>query len=1323
VASYNVKTKTWTGLAPGDPRGRSRSTPPSQKKQDQAPAKSGGSSTGGGGGGSSSDTSGISQEQIRKAKGYTEPTTSKAPQKGDIALGTKQVGGQTYTVYGSPGGGKTYLGGLSPFKQGVTPTGGGGGGNFSQPKPRVTPSDFIQAGNIVAEAAKAARETDKEKEKRDFLKRAFEPGLAAAKKDIDTAQEEINKVYKDYYLQGKSSRFEKFTGPGSEKFLRDYYEKDVQAQEKANQLLNKRADDLNKRADELTAENAKIDKLIASGAGQGRVAYAITAYNAKVKKYTKDVNQYERDAKNAATATSKLSMVGKKALRIVDESKLNQKIGQIKSVEKLTGPAPEIWTKTKQVVARSTPNARELVRDYSRAKLPTYKKNLSPKEQTIKELQERVARVETEVGPRGIKTLELKTTLGRAGSPGTKPSYTYKKPKLSDLISEQRTGPDRKAMEQAVLFPGKKRQTFDITKIKPSQYDIDVKKTGFGTKLLSKSKLKEKELRTFELQEFVIRSSPERVVQSASSGAVIGAGIGAGAGLLGSPLGVPIGTIVGGVSGAVGGGVGQVWSDLTYISLPRDVDLPTREIVSGGVGFVTGVAAGAGAGYFTSGAIQKLGTRAFSKVPKSLEFKKFRPVMAQTSDKKLNIIAFDAKARVAYRVPKLKTVTPSKFGWRGLSTELKLFREAPSIRSFTFRAENLFAYEKAKLAAKLNVYRGKTANFLFPPRDIQMRFNIEAIDAGKLPGGEIGLLRKEPKIIVGEWAEMFKQPKLTRFKGTYYVKRPFLPEKAVPTDTYQLTKGYAPFFKPEYSVTEQLRGTSRLGYKVIISNKSTQNLSPYWKPKYKLVPTEIGKKIPVSIERAKYPFVITGESAEAKVYGRALGSIKTATPGEWAPSVGELKIGAKLVVTPRGQGSRVFVSIPKGEIGFFKTIEKFYRTPKGVRLTGSPPKEWAKSYMKYQQKIYNPQGLAWKELSKYNLDDAITKSTPSLSGTTGSTKTLTTTATKTISRTIPPQTVSRGIFSTLSLAFTKEAASKTISTIPLLSSLSAVLKQKTKTRPKTATLTNTRLSEMQKTVPSIKTRQLEKTVTRTLEKTTPRTINKITTRQTQPTRTTERTLTQQIGKIRTAEKTNTLEKQVTRVIEKQAQRQLERTRTIEKTAVRDIPTPPIPEIIIPSLFGLGTPDQQASPYTGGGKGTEPGYHAYAKQNKKWLKVTKKPISQANALHAGAEAVDNTTAKTFEIRKTNQKITPERARYFPEYKFRQPKGKTKLKKGVYVEKNKYAIDTAGEFQGITVKGWLAAKRKREQRLTPRQTRAFNKKIPKNRKRLKIKTINI
>ena len=98
------------------------------------------------------------------------------------------------------------------------------------------------------------------------------------------------------------------------------------------------------------------------------------------------------------------------------------------------------------------------------------------------------------------------------------------------------------------------------------------------------------------------------------------------------------------------------------------------------------------------------------------------------------------------------------------------------------------------------------------------------------------------------------------------------------------------------------------------------------------------------------------------------------------------------------------------------------------------------------------------------------------------------------------------------------------------------------------------------------------------------------------------------------------------------------------------------------------------------------YNAYAKQGGKYIKVNQEPLTRNGALALIQEVVDNTSSATGRIRETVGKAKESMIGMFSGYKFKQ-------KNNTYQEKNTYRIDTQGEHEGITVKGWLAKKRKR------------------------------
>jgi len=95
----------------------------------------------------------------------------------------------------------------------------------------------------------------------------------------------------------------------------------------------------------------------------------------------------------------------------------------------------------------------------------------------------------------------------------------------------------------------------------------------------------------------------------------------------------------------------------------------------------------------------------------------------------------------------------------------------------------------------------------------------------------------------------------------------------------------------------------------------------------------------------------------------------------------------------------------------------------------------------------------------------------------------------------------------------------------------------------------------------------------------------------------------------------------------------------------------------------------------------------AKSKGKFITLNKKALPRNKALNLGAEAVDNTASATFKLISAREKGKD----VSDDLGFNLMDKFTK-RNGTYIEKNKYRIDSMGEIQGITVKGWLAQRRK-------------------------------
>ena len=106
-----------------------------------------------------------------------------------------------------------------------------------------------------------------------------------------------------------------------------------------------------------------------------------------------------------------------------------------------------------------------------------------------------------------------------------------------------------------------------------------------------------------------------------------------------------------------------------------------------------------------------------------------------------------------------------------------------------------------------------------------------------------------------------------------------------------------------------------------------------------------------------------------------------------------------------------------------------------------------------------------------------------------------------------------------------------------------------------------------------------------------------------------------------------------------------------------------------------------------------GYYAEAKSKGRWVRINKKPLSKQNALSQMSRVVDNTVSRSGRIIKSNTKIKPKKKdNYFSD----NIRDYTINRKGNYVELPRAAIDTRGEREGITVKGWLAKRNKKNKR---------------------------
>ena len=107
---------------------------------------------------------------------------------------------------------------------------------------------------------------------------------------------------------------------------------------------------------------------------------------------------------------------------------------------------------------------------------------------------------------------------------------------------------------------------------------------------------------------------------------------------------------------------------------------------------------------------------------------------------------------------------------------------------------------------------------------------------------------------------------------------------------------------------------------------------------------------------------------------------------------------------------------------------------------------------------------------------------------------------------------------------------------------------------------------------------------------------------------------------------------------------------------------------------------------------ETGYNVYARSKGNFQKLNKQPISRIAALGLGGSATDNSAAATFKIKKTDKPAKQGRDfGGFNAFKFQQIQANPSQE--TYREKNTFRIDTSGEIQGISAKGWVANRQKK------------------------------
>lgn len=110
---------------------------------------------------------------------------------------------------------------------------------------------------------------------------------------------------------------------------------------------------------------------------------------------------------------------------------------------------------------------------------------------------------------------------------------------------------------------------------------------------------------------------------------------------------------------------------------------------------------------------------------------------------------------------------------------------------------------------------------------------------------------------------------------------------------------------------------------------------------------------------------------------------------------------------------------------------------------------------------------------------------------------------------------------------------------------------------------------------------------------------------------------------------------------------------------------------------------------------EPAYNTFVKEKGNWIKVNKaNELNDINtATDLGIRVTDNTSARSFKISKAPGTAKTKTFLKPSLYKFYKP-GKSAKLTGAWIEKPKHLIDTPGEIQGISAKGWIINRNRRK-----------------------------
>ncbi len=209
-----------------------------------------------------------------------------------------------------------------------------------------------------------------------------------------------------------------------------------------------------------------------------------------------------------------------------------------------------------------------------------------------------------------------------------------------------------------------------------------------------------------------------------------------------------------------------------------------------------------------------------------------------------------------------------------------------------------------------------------------------------------------------------------------------------------------------------------------------------------------------------------------------------------------------------------------------------------------------------------------------------------------------------------------------------------------------------------------------------------------------------------------------------AQVTGLRETQALKEIQALKQLEAQRLKEIQRTQIRTITriTPRITRVPkqpprkitkIPPIILLPLPRFEAPDFRNPPEDPKKGFNVFIRRRGRVLRRNKVPLTRSSAFGLGFLLADESVARSGfvrEAKESGKSVPALNAVTAIAFKFRKPKGKTKLARDSFVERSAFAIDSAGELQGITARGRAQAERNRAIRKVLR--------IPAKRKR-KIK----